>query len=238
MVKQFQIIVADPPWTFSDTLSMSDVKRGAKANYSTMPLDDLKALPVKAISDPNGCLLALWVPSALLSSGLDLMHSWGFQQKQTYVWVKSKQSPFKSLLNKTAHAITSDAPITKNTIKNAFSEAQEACKTQLDDVLQFGLGRLFRQTHEICLIGINNSGIYKKLRNRSQRSVSFASNIKHSVKPEALQDALEVMFLDQDIKFLELFARRQRPQWVCLGNEAPKTKGEDIKASLNKMVNG
>jgi N6-adenosine-specific RNA methylase IME4 len=238
MAKQFQIIVADPPWSFSDSLTMSDVKRGAKANYSTMSIEDLKALPVKAISDPSGCLLALWVPSALLSSGLDLMQAWGFQQKQTYVWVKSKQEPFKNLLNKTAKTILSDAPITKTTIRNAFLNTKEACKTHLDDILQFGLGRLFRQTHEICLVGTNNNGVYQQLMNRSQRSVSFASNLKHSSKPETLQDSLEIMFPNKDIKFLELFARRQRPQWVCLGNEAPKTKGEDIRVSLDKMING
>lgn len=232
---KFSVVVCDAPWSFSDKLSMSDVKRGASANYNTMALDDLKSLPVKDVADPTGCLLALWVPSSLLADGLELMNSWGFQQKQTYIWTKSKQSPFKELFHKTAQTILSEQPITKDTVKKGIAAAQEACASQLNTVLQFNMGRLFRQTHEIALIGINNNGIYKKLMNRSQRSVSFASNLKHSAKPEALQDALELMFpLNDGNKYLEMFARRQRDNWICLGNEIGIK--EDIKTSLDRMI--
>jgi len=97
------------------------------------------------------------------------------------------------------------------------------------------LGRLFRQSHEICLIGINNNKIYKKLQNKSQRSVCFAENIKHSAKPEYLQNSLDIMF--PDANKIEIFARRQRPGWECIGNEAPGTMGEDIRVSLDKILN-
>ena len=62
MNKTFQIICADCPFDFSDRLSQSDVKRGALANYSTMSIDDLKALPVQQIADPEGAILCLWFP--------------------------------------------------------------------------------------------------------------------------------------------------------------------------------
>ncbi len=232
---KFSVVVCDPPWSFSDKLNMSDVKRGASANYNTMALDDLKALPVQDIANPTGCLLALWVPSSLLADGLELMNSWGFQQKQTYIWTKSKQSPFKELFHKTAQTILSEQPITTETVKKGIAAAQEACASQLNTVLQFNMGRLFRQTHEIALIGINNNGIYKKLMNRSQRSVSFASNLKHSAKPEALQDALELMFpQNNDNNYLEMFARRERKNWLCLGNEIGNK--EDIKVYLDRMI--
>ena len=95
------------------------------------------------------------------------------------------------------------------------------------------MGHLFRQTHEICLIGINNNGVYKKLKNKSQRSVMFAENLKHSAKPELLQDRLELMF--PDANFLEVFGRRSRSNWTVIGNESPTTLGEDIRISLANL---
>jgi N6-adenosine-specific RNA methylase IME4 len=88
------------------------------------------------------------------------------------------------------------------------------------------MGRLFRQTHEICLIGTRGK-IYKQLANKSQRSVGFAENLRHSAKPEDLQDSLEIMF--PKARKLELFARRIRPDWTCLGNEID---GKDIRDAL------
>ena len=74
--------------------------------------------------------------------------------------------------------------------------------------------------------------IHKHLANKSQRSVSFAPNLKHSAKPEHLQDSLDIMFPQG--KKLELFARRVRPDWTCLGNEI--CNGEDITVSLAKLI--
>ena len=63
---KFNIIVADPPWGgWKDNLSMSDVKRGANANYNTMTIDQIKAIPVKSITSSDGALVAIWVPSSI-----------------------------------------------------------------------------------------------------------------------------------------------------------------------------
>jgi N6-adenosine-specific RNA methylase IME4 len=243
--KSFQNIVCDPPWGFSDSLSMSDVKRGAAANYPTMKLPHIQALPVQDVADPDGCLLALWVPSSMLQDGLDTMKLWGFEQKQTYIWCKTIKNPWKDI----DHWIKVHwANQWKN---NPFKSIKDiklvselcamvlAAKVPLTSLLSFGLGRIFRQSHEICLIGINNTKIYQRLANKSQRSVSFAPNLKHSSKPECLQDSLELMFPDQPdhpINRLELFARRERPGWTCLGNECPATMGQDIRDSMAQLI--
>lgn len=215
---KYQIVVVDPPYAFSDKLQQSEVKRGSAANYSTMTLVQLKALPVKDIADPDGCILALWVPSSLIDQGLDLMQTWGFNVKQSYVWCKTKKQPLKSLAE----------DIKGLDIKKAIKFLKEA---KLPQILQFGMGHLWRNCHEIALIGINNTGIYDKLQNKSQRSVCFAPNLKHSQKPEYLQDQLEIMFPNQ--KYLEMFARRTRKGWTCLGNEID---GQDIKDALNTII--
>lgn len=234
-MSKYTVICADPPYGFRDSLSMSDVKRGALANYSTMSIKDIKSLPVKDLTDPEGSVLALWVPSSLLQDGLDIMKAWGFTHKQTYVWVKTKKQPLDQIINTTINLVraSSGAISNKNRFKKAVSDILKEAKEI--SMLAFGMGRLFRQTHELCLIGINNNKIYQKLNNKSQRSVSFASNLKHSAKPEDLQNSLEIMF--PNTKKIELFARRDRIGWTCIGNESLTTYGEDIRDSLNKLIN-
>ncbi len=235
MKKKFRVIVSDPPWCFADKLNMSDVKRGAEANYNTMTMQDIKDLKVKDLADPNGCVLALWVPSSLLQDGLDTMKAWGFDQKQTYIWVKTKKNPFLSLKTKFTNA-TVKTPLSKEFTMAYLKGFVKGVLDKLDsydlDILGFGMGRLFRQTHEICLIGTNNKKIYKHLKNKSQRSVSLDSNLKHSAKPDLLQNALETMFPDSER--LEMFARRNKANWTCVGDEV--CGGEDIRESIKKLM--
>jgi N6-adenosine-specific RNA methylase IME4 len=229
-MQKFQVIVADPPWSFKDSLKMSDVARGASSNYNVMTLNDIKNLPIKDFADPNGSVLALWVPSSLLQEGLDTMRAWGYAHKQTYVWVKTKKLPFKDWVKATVTHCGKIGYLAGIALKKALTE--KTVQFSFNDILAFGMGRLFRQTHEICLIGTNNSKVYKKLANKSQRSVCLAENMRHSAKPEHLQDSLDIMF--PQVKKLELFARRHKPNWVCLGNEI--CNGEDITVSLAKLI--
>lgn len=239
-MKKFDIISSDCPWNFSDKITMSDVKRGAGSNYPELDIKEIKKLPVKFLAKDN-CILALWVPSTHLQEGLDVMKAWGFSHKQTHIWVKTKKNPLESLINSVF--------IPKNNkFENIFTQSEvfdfineqidslndSIIKFDLNKILAFGLGRLFRQSHELLLIGTRGN-VYKNLENRSQRSVHFGPVTKHSAKPEDLQDRLEIMFPDFKDK-LELFARRKRQGWVCLGNESPESFGEDIRDSLKKII--
>jgi N6-adenosine-specific RNA methylase IME4 len=227
MNKTFRVIVADPPWPFGDTLSMSDVARGAEANYDTMTIKDIQELPIQKFAHKDGAILALWVPSSLLQEGMDTMKSWGFKHKQTYIWVKTKKIALSDLVS-----VLKPKGVTDKNYKDYFKRISTIVKSaNMNAILAFGMGRLFRQTHEICLIGISDNKIYKRLKNKSQRSVSLAPNLRHSSKPEDLQDSLDEMFPTGNR--LELFARRHRKGWICLGNEI--CNGEDIRVSLAKL---
>jgi len=243
MSKNFQVVVADCPWPFTDTLKMSDVKRSAVSNYQVMSISDIQKLPIKNYADPNGAILALWVPSSLLQEGLDTMKAWGFTHKQTYVWVKTKKSPLYELARHFFKSVKIGSKQTSKlkekelkTYLSSLSKVSDILNPDksnsfINGILAFGMGRLFRQTHEICLIGTNSNKIYKILANKSQRSVCLAENLKHSAKPEHLQDSLDHMFPGADK--IELFARRHRLGWTCLGNEI--CNGEDIRDSLAKL---
>lgn len=180
----FDVVIADPPWAFRDTLSMSSVARGAEANYATMPASDLARLVIPTADD---AICALWVPSSLLDDGLTVLKAWGFTLKGTFVWVKT---------------------------------------TKDGEGLAFGMGHTFRQCHEIALIGTKGK-IVSTIQDKAQRSVLWHPSTRHSTKPEGLHEALEKMW--PDANRLELFARRQRDGWLCLGNEVT---GNDIRLDL------
>lgn len=227
----FQVIVADPPWKLSDRLTMSDVKRGAEANYPVMTVDEICNLPVKDISNSDGCVLCLWVLGSMLEDGMKVMKSWGFEQKQVFVWVKTKKQ--KSL---TDLAFKDTFLAIKKWKSNPLELVNELIKSTFivgDWILSFGMGRLFRQSHEICLIGINNTKIYKYLENKSQRSVCFGENKGHSTKPENLQDSIDLMF--PNVNKLEMFARRARDGWTNIGHNV--SNGEDITQSIINVKN-
>jgi len=226
---KYQIIVADPPWAPKDTLAMSVIKRGSAANYPVLSIDQICDIPVEKIADSDGCVLALWVLGSMLEDGLRVMKAWGFEQKQVFVWVKTKKekSISKLAVKDTIQTIkkwkNEPTLIIKDILNSSFKAG--------DWLLSFGMGRLFRQSHEICLIGINNTKIYTQLENKSQRSVCFEENKGHSIKPDNLQKSLEAMF--PNANKLEMFARRQRQGWTTIGHEV--SQGEDIFSSLQAL---
>lgn len=83
----------------------------------------------------------------------------------------------------------------------------------------FGMGRYVRAEHETCIIAVRGR-MAPKVRN--VRSVIEAPVGRHSAKPEAFYDEVERLY---DGPYVELFARRQRPGWLCLGNEVPGCSG-------------
>ena len=84
----------------------------------------------------------------------------------------------------------------------------------------FGMGRIVRAEHEICLIGTRRR---PQVQNHSVRS-TFVTEFdglsavveRHSQKPEKFYEIVESLYTGP---YVELFARRQRPGWTCLGNE-------------------
>lgn len=103
-------------------------------------------------------------------------------------------------------------------------------ESDMNKMTRIGMGRLFRQAHEIALIGTSGKSVYNFLEDKSQRSVAFDLNVKHSKKPETLQNRLDTMF--PNVPKLEMFARRQRRDWLTVGNEID---GKDIRDVLVEL---
>lgn len=93
----------------------------------------------------------------------------------------------------------------------------------------FGMGRHVRMEHETCVIAVRGS---PKVRDRATRSVFDADEpaldevtsmfsapySRHSAKPNEFYSLVERLCPGP---YVELFARRQRPGWTCLGDQVP-----------------
>ena len=80
----------------------------------------------------------------------------------------------------------------------------------------FGMGRTVRAEHEVCIVATRGKPRVRSHRIRSTFEASVPAR-GHSAKPEAFADLVESLC---DGPYVELFARRQRPGWTCLGNQA------------------
>lgn len=86
-MKKYDIIYADPPWTFK-TYSDKGKEKSAENHYSCMTLQDIYDLPVQTLASEN-CTLFLWVTNPLLPEGLETIKRWGFTYKTVaFTWFK------------------------------------------------------------------------------------------------------------------------------------------------------
>lgn len=74
------MIYADPPWRYQTWKGQGVAER----HYPTMPLEDIKALPVEGLAGKD-CVLFLWATFPMLQEALDVIRAWGFTFK---TWIK------------------------------------------------------------------------------------------------------------------------------------------------------
>lgn len=92
----FDVIYADPPWSYS----VKNCNGTADKHYKTTSIADLKAMPVADLAAKD-CTLFMWATYPLIREALDLISAWGFEYKSiAFQWVKfyeKKQTPFFGL---------------------------------------------------------------------------------------------------------------------------------------------
>lgn len=93
--KKYNIIYADPPWTYNDKAQAGN--RGAGFKYPLMTIDDIKSLPISNLAADN-CYLFCWVTFPLLQEGLDTIKAWGFEYKTIgFNWIKTNKKNTSTL---------------------------------------------------------------------------------------------------------------------------------------------
>jgi N6-adenosine-specific RNA methylase IME4 len=82
---KYSVIYADPPWEYSN----SGFNQSAASHYMTMPLEDICAMSVTDLA-ADDCALLMWATSPLLKDSFQVIESWGFEYKASFVWVKDR----------------------------------------------------------------------------------------------------------------------------------------------------
>lgn len=86
-MKKYQIIYADPAWTYK-VWSKKGEGRTASSHYTVTSLEDMKNLPVNKIAD-NDSVLFMWAIYPNLKEAFELGEAWGFKYKTVaFTWVK------------------------------------------------------------------------------------------------------------------------------------------------------
>ena len=87
--KKYNIIYADPPWSYKDKALSGN--RGACCKYPVMSIEDICNLPVKDIADED-CILLMWVTMPKLNECFKVIEEWGFEYKTSaFTWVKKNK---------------------------------------------------------------------------------------------------------------------------------------------------
>ena len=85
---KFRTVVIDPPWPLKSTgLVHHEVHGHRSLPYNTMPMAEIKAMPIATISDENSMIFC-WTINKFLPDTYTLIKEWGFKYTFTMVWVK------------------------------------------------------------------------------------------------------------------------------------------------------
>jgi N6-adenosine-specific RNA methylase IME4/ParB-like chromosome segregation protein Spo0J len=87
--RRYAVIYADPPWHFEVYNEESGIESAAANHYSTMSLDEIRALPIPSLASPDAALF-MWTTVPHLRESFQVLDAWGFEYKTNIVWVKDK----------------------------------------------------------------------------------------------------------------------------------------------------
>lgn len=87
--KKYNIIYADPPWSYKDKALTGN--RGACCKYNVMNIDDIANLPIKDITKKDSVLF-MWVTMPKINECFKVIESWGFTYKTcAFTWIKQNK---------------------------------------------------------------------------------------------------------------------------------------------------
>lgn len=149
---KYRVIYADPPWKYNNSgvITESDNYGRAARHYPTMSISELCAMgdTVKDMAEDDAVLF-MWVTSPLLEECFNVIRSWGFQYKTSFVWDKIAHNfghynsvRHELLLICTRGSCTPDAPTLYDSVvsiqRGDHSEKPEEFRRIIDDLYTYG----------------------------------------------------------------------------------------------------
>ena len=150
---KYNIILADPPWSYSDK------QKNRPGTYPRMTTGNICGLSVSDIADDN-CVLFLWVTGPLLAEGLQVISAWGFKFKTIgFTWIKSRKN-------------TDHNQLSAKTNDNFFKGMGHYTRANAELCLIGKRGKIDRKSKSISQI------IYSPVREHSQKPDEIYSRIE------------------------------------------------------------
>lgn len=217
----FQFLLADPPWHYSDKAAAGD--RGAAFKYPVMTVDDICALDVQAHMAPESACF-MWATAPCMPEALRVMAAWGYTYSTiAFVWVKTR-----SVRTVEARRIVRGAlPTMEARADRIVGEMQTA--GLIASKLHIGMGQSTRANAEFVLLGLR--GTMGRV-DAGVRQIVMAPLGAHSSKPPEVRDRIVQLLGDRPR--LELFARDRAPNWSVWGNQAPGGCDVEITSGDNR----
>ena len=86
---KYRVVYADPPWSYGNT--QPDYHTEQRDHYPVMTIPEICSMPVRDICEKNA-ILFIWVTSPILEESFQVINSWGFKYKASFVWDKVKHN--------------------------------------------------------------------------------------------------------------------------------------------------
>lgn len=207
----FNIIYADPPWSYKQTVKNGVLKRkDGSWVYPTMSVKDLCCLgaDIQRIAKKDAALF-MWATMPLLAEALQVIKSWGFTYKTCFVtWVKTTKTGDRPAFG-VGYYTRSNAELCLVAIRGKIA----SYKRLLPGEDPRGASSMSSIVHEEGPARIN----FLSLLEDSSTPVVMTPRREHSRKPDVVRDMITRLL--GDIPRVELFARTQADGWSSMGNQ-------------------
>lgn len=208
--ERYRVIVADPPWKYAEQRKTRLDRKSSKGigachHYEQMTTDEIAAMPVKQLA-ADRCHLYLWATCPLLPDALRVMSAWGFEYSTiVHVWVKMNKGAWERAQGQALQ-------------RGMFETLDSHVAAFMDNLAWFGPGFYTGSNVELVLLGRRGQP-FKHAEGCKPSQLVFAPHgVRHSQKPEVVQDRIEWMYPGATPR-LELFGRRARKNWTVFGDE-------------------
>lgn len=219
------IVYADPPWAYQQTVRNGVLKRkDGTLIYPSMSIQSLCALgpEVMRVTRKDAALF-VWATMPLLAEALELIKAWGFKYKTCFVnWVKTTKDGSRPAFG-VGYYTRSNAELCLVAIKGKIA----SYKRLLPDESERGASTMSSVVHEATA---NERVNFLSLLDDSSTPVVMTPRRQHSRKPDIVRDMITRLL--GDIPRVELFARQTSPGWTVMGNDVHHFEESETQVSL------
>ncbi|QHJ83847.1 MAG: hypothetical protein [Bacteriophage sp.] len=213
----YDVLYVDPPWKYNNKASNG----AAENHYSTMSLEELKAMPVRELASKDAVLFMWWTPTHA-ADALELVKSWGFTFKNmnAFTWCKLNRNTMDRVSRrmwqfaKDLQDKADEADVRKPKIADFNLIAEDMLSMFINEAFM-GMGNYTRGNAECVLVATRGKALDRFSKAEKQMIIKPLDD--HSTKPEEVATRISRIYPYH--RKIELFARRPRIGWHIFGDE-------------------